>query len=132
VCPAGHDPRDGWRYVAEVEVGQATLPMLVDTGATGTLLEVEAATDAGVIDGFALGAPADQSVPTHSASSSIDVRVIDDVPVRIGGAELRVASGVGDRGDPSRQCGTRGVLGYDALRSCVLVLRRDGAAMRCE
>jgi hypothetical protein len=154
-CPAGPDRRDGWRYVAPVEIGDATLPLLVDTGATGTLLDVEAATEAGLVDGFALGAPVDEpgdepgndtgndtgtdaghdaredTVETHSASSSIEVRVVDDVPVRVGGAELRVAAGVGDRGNPTRQCGTRGVLGYDVLRRCVLVLRHDGAAMRC-
>lgn len=131
VCPAGTDPRDGWRYVAEVAVGRATLPLLVDTGATGTLLEIDAATDAGLIRGFALSGPPDGSASTHSASSSLEVRVIDGVALHVGGAQLRIAAGVGDRGDPTRQCGSRGVLGYDVLRRCVLVLRRDGAAMRC-
>lgn len=123
-CAAGRTPAEGWRYVIEVGVGGGRLPMLLDTGSTGTVIEAEAATSAGLDAGGA-------AVVSASAASRVRLRR-SRTDLSFAGTNVTVDAGVGERGTPGRQCGARGVLGYDALRRCVLVLRRDGAAVRCD
>jgi hypothetical protein len=167
-CVAGDDPRDGFRFILPVRIGDVEAPLMIDTGAEGVVVYAgtpaaaplearirELQVRAEVAD--AVGPPdetapdetapgrtgADEIVPEGSdrieevriagAASVASARVLPNVPVTLGGARLSSSVGVIDYdAGGSDECGELGVVGFRVLRHCVLVLRREGAAVRCD
>jgi predicted aspartyl protease len=123
VCRAGNDPRDGWRYVVPARVAGRWVMLLLDTGAQASAIYDRAALAP------TLASSASRAVQVAGAASVARMRVVEGVPLTVGGASLEVRVTVGP-GDP--QCGEEGLLGFDVLRYCRIVLRRDGAALRCQ
>ena len=73
-------------------------------------------------------------VTIAGAASVASARVLPRIEVELGGARLHLEVGVvehAERGDDDA-CHELGIVGFRALRHCVLVLRREGAALRCD
>lgn len=113
------------QIVARVEIPDAgTLKMFVDTGASGTVLDREAAGHLGLAFDDALRAR------VRGAAASIDVEVIrGPLLLRLGGAELEVPRAAAmPLGSLSRRLGWRldGVLGADLFRRYVVEIDYAG------
>ncbi|HEY8428732.1 MAG TPA: aspartyl protease family protein [Sandaracinaceae bacterium] len=123
VCPAGNDSRDGWRYVVPVRVAGHDASLLVDTGAQSTTVY-----DTSPLAPPLLASSAGRTIRVAGAASVVEMRVLDGVPIEIGGVTVSGRVTVG----PSRgQCGEDGLLGFDVLRRCRLALHDAGATLRC-
>lgn len=123
VCRAGPDPRDGWRYVVPVRLGGRSAMLLVDTGAESTTLY-----DRSPLAAWLLHGRRTETVRVAGAASVVEMRLVDGVPVELGGAsgEARVTIGPGHG-----QCGEDGLLGFDVLRRCRLAMHADGIDVAC-
>jgi hypothetical protein len=120
VCAAGPEPRDGWRYVVPVRVAGEQANLLLDTGAQSTTLYAGAPLAARLAGG--------RSVRIAGAASVVEMRVLEGVPLEVGGAAFdgRVTIGPGEA-----HCGEDGLLGFDALRRCRLALSADAITVDC-
>lgn len=123
VCAAGPEPRDGWRYVVPVRVAGHEAQLLLDTGAQSTTLYTSSPL------GAALLAHGDgRDVQIAGAASVVQMRVLEQIPIEIGGAafEGRVTVGPGEA-----HCGEDGLVGFEALRRCRLALAFDSVTVDC-
>ncbi len=124
VCRAGNDSRDGWRYVVPVRVDGRTTWLLLDTGAQSSTVYERTAHAPRLLE-----RGVSQVVRAAGAASTSELRIVDAIPFELGGATLENRVAVG-RGDP--QCGEEGLLGFDVLRHCRLVMRQDGLSLACQ
>ncbi len=124
VCAAGHDARDGYRFVVPVRVDGTEAELLVDTGAQSTTLY-----EGSPLAASLRSAPSARTVRIAGAASVVDMRVLERVPFEVGGASVsgRLTIGPGDA-----QCGESGLLGFDLLRRCRLALDRRAMALSCD
>lgn len=132
-CLAGGDMRDGWRYVLPVRVADQTLSLLIDTGARATTIYSTSPRVRAVL-GAMQGRP--PRIPDHlgpvrvaGAASTTNLVFFAGVPFDLGGARIENDLGVGPG---ETQCGEDGLLGFDLLRRCVIVMTRTDAALRCD
>lgn len=123
VCSAGEDPRDGWRYVVPVRLAGRTASLLVDTGAENTTLY-----ERSPLASWLLGGRRTETVRVAGAASVVEMRMVEDVPIELGGAtsDTRVTVGPGHG-----QCGEDGLLGFDVLRRCRLAMDDEGVGVAC-
>ena len=123
VCSAGADPRDGWRYVVPVRLAGRTASLLVDTGAENTTLYERSPLASWLLDGRRT-----ERVRVAGAASVVEMRLVEDVPVELGGASGDTGVTVG----PGHgQCGEDGLLGFDILRRCRLAMDDEGIGVAC-
>lgn len=120
VCPAGAEPQDGWRYVVPVRVAGQEANLLLDTGAQSTTLYASSRLAPALRGG--------RVVHIAGAASVVPMRVIDGVPLEVGGAAFggRVTVGPGEA-----HCGEDGLVGFDALRRCRISLSDREATLDC-
>lgn len=123
VCRAGADSRDGWRYVVPARVAGREVTLLVDTGAQSTTIY-----QGSPLAPLLLASPSGRTIRIAGAASVVEMRVLDGVPIEIGGA---AANGRVTVGPSEGQCGEDGLLGFDMLRRCRLVLDDSEAVLRC-
>lgn len=133
VCRAGDDPRDGWRYVVPVIIAGRTVAMLLDTGARATTLYSSSPAVRPI-----LGALGNRSaripreigpVRVAAAASVSNLVFFGGTPFELGGTmiESDIAIGPGEQ-----QCDEDGLLGFDLLRRCRIVLAHDDVALSCD
>jgi hypothetical protein len=132
-CLAGGDVRDGWRYVLPVRVADQMVSLLLDTGARATTIyasspRVQAVL--GAMEGRPPRIPENLGpVRVAGAASVANLVFFAGVPFDVGGTRMEgdLAVGPGET-----QCGEDGLLGFDLLRHCRVVLTRTDAALRCD
>jgi Aspartyl protease len=110
-------------YVAPVSLGPVTDLMLVDTGATKTILSRESKL------AQAIDMRSEPGGASESVGGEVDARrIVRDVQLVRGGAGVALDPAIGNVSAP---CRAKGVLGMDALRGCVLVLGEEELALSC-
>jgi hypothetical protein len=111
-------------YSAAVTVGGATDLMLIDTGATGSIFSDQSNIGRAIGTGSELDTPSDNVGGTVSTN-----RIVRNVPVQRGGGIVTLSPDVGKTS--SSRCNAQGILGMDALRSCLLILSENQMAFSC-
>lgn len=111
------------QYVTPVTVAGVTELMLVDTGATSTIFSDKSRI------ARAVGRGSERARPSEGVGGEKrGERRVRDVHLLRGGQSVTVNASVGE---VSASCGRKGVLGMDALRSCVLILGDKQIALSC-
>jgi hypothetical protein len=111
------------QYVTRVSLGRAADLMLVDTGATKTILSRDSKI-AQVVEGRN-----ETSAPSESVGGEVDARrMVRGVRLLRGGKSIALDPSIGG---VSASCNAKGILGMDALRGCVLVLGASDLALSC-
>lgn len=111
-------------YVTPVAAGRVADLMLVDTGATKTILSRESK----IVQ--AIEMRSEPGTSTESVGGAVDARrVVHGVQLMRGGARLAVNPSIGSVEAP---CSAMGILGMDALQGCVLVLGAEELALSCK
>jgi Aspartyl protease len=111
-------------YAAEISVSGVKGTVLLDTGATRTLVSDKSRIGE-LLRGRGLKGQQSQGV----GGAPRDNRSVSGVKVDLAGQNLALASMT--IGPVSSECGPDGLLGMDALRSCVLILGVSRAAIKC-
>lgn len=110
-------------YPVSVSVDQIAGSMLLDTGATLTVFSDESAIARKIEQ---------RSVPGASTQGIGGVRqaqrTVRNLHLRRGNSVVTLNPAIGDSGS---RCGPDGVLGMDALRSCILILGHDSLSLSC-
>jgi hypothetical protein len=110
-------------YAAPISIEGTNGLMLIDTGATSSLLQPESPLSK-QLSGRASASGNAQGVGGEAKK----MRKVPNVAIELGGAKAIVPISIGGSA-PS--CGTDGLLGIDALRRCVLVLGQSSFAFTC-
>jgi Aspartyl protease len=110
-------------YVAPAMAAGVTDLMLVDTGATGTTFSDRSRIAQAIGSGSAPG-PRSEGVGGEAGG-----RIVRNVQLRRGGGIVTLNPSVGE---VSERCGVHGILGMDALRSCLLILGEKEMAFSCD
>jgi hypothetical protein len=97
--------------------------MLVDTGATATTLSGKSQIVPAIEDGSEPG-PRSEGV-----GGEVKGRMVRDVRLVRGGRIVTLSLSIGE---VSERCGVQGILGMDALRSCLLILGEKEMAISCD
>jgi Aspartyl protease len=112
-------------YVAPVTAAGVTDLMLVDTGATGTIFSDKS----GIAHAIESGSEPDPGPPPEGVGGKVNVRrIVRDLQLLRGGRTVALNPSIGEVSAP---CDTKGKLGMDALRSCLLILGDKKMAMSC-
>jgi hypothetical protein len=111
-------------YSAAVTAAGATDLMLIDTGATGSIFS-----DRSNI-AHAVGSGGEPDSPSDSVGDTVSTnRIVRNVPVQRGGGIVTLSPDFGKTS--SSRCNAQGILGMDALRSCLLILGENQMAFSC-
>lgn len=111
-------------YVAPVTAAGVTDLMLVDTGGTGTIFS-----DKSKI-AQAIGSASEPGRRSEGVGGEVnDDRLVRNVQLLRGGRVVMVDPSIGE---VSAGCDAKGILGMDALRSCVLILGENEMALSCD
>ncbi len=110
-------------YAAAAMLDGRRALMLVDSGATATIINRDAAVSSWFSTRSRPGA-SEQGL----GGVVQDMQQVRDVQVERGGATVTLSIGVGSASD---QCGPDGLLGMDALRGCSMVLGASTMAWSC-
>jgi hypothetical protein len=110
-------------YLTSVTTVSVTEPMLVDTGATETIFSDESKIARAIESSSAAG-------PTSEGVGGIvnGSRIVRNVQLILGGRIVTLNPSIGKVSTP---CDTKGKLGMDALRSCLLILGDKKMAFAC-
>ncbi|HZP48498.1 MAG TPA: retropepsin-like aspartic protease [Vicinamibacterales bacterium] len=123
VCVNRDSPYRNRLYSTAVTVDGVAGTLLVDTGATRTIVAAPSAI------AKALSPRASDGATTQGVGgSATSMRQVSTASVIVGGASATLPLMIG-RAAPS--CGADGLLGMDALRRCVLVLGESSFAIDC-
>jgi hypothetical protein len=110
-------------YSAAVTVAGATDLMLIDTGATGSIFSDQSKI------AYAIGSGSELDTPSDSVGDTVSTNhIVRNVPVQRGGGIVTLSP---DVGKTSSRCNAQGILGMDALRSCLLILGENQMAFSC-
>lgn len=112
------------QYLAPVTTGGATDLVLVDTGATKTILSDESNIAHAIESRSELGPPSE-----GVGGEANGRRIVRDVELLRGGRLIVMNPSLGKVSAP---CGAKGLLGMDALHACLLILGRKEMAFSCE
>lgn len=110
-------------YVARATIAGVTDLMLVDTGATATTLSGKSQI-VPAIEGGSEPGPRSEGV-----GGEVKGRMVRDVRLVRGGRIVTLSLSIGE---VSERCGVQGILGMDALRSCLLILGEKEMAISCD
>jgi len=124
VCRNESSPFANRLYSAPATIGGTAGTMLVDTGATSSVVSASSP----------LGAALSTRPSTTSRAQGVGgpatvTRTVPGVSVQAGGAETTVPVAIGN---PAGACGADGLIGMDVLRRCVLVLGESTFAWSCK
>jgi hypothetical protein len=111
-------------YLAPISTAGVSDLVLVDTGATKTIVSVDSMIAQAIETNSALG--------PHSEGLGGEVngrRIVRDVHLLRGGKTVVLNPSIGEVSAP---CDAKGLLGMDALRSCLLILGKDEMAFTCQ
>jgi hypothetical protein len=111
-------------YAIPITVQGGTATVIVDSGATRTLIASESQI-AKALESRGIEGNHTQGVGGAVESS----RHVPGVEIQRAGAPVVLDLGIG--GSPAPSCGPDGLLGMDALRQCLLVLGESGLGMTC-
>ena len=111
------------RYVAPATTARVTDLMLVDTGATGTILS-----DTSKIV-RAIGSGSEPGPRSEGVGGEASGRMVRNVQLLRGGRIVTLNPSIGE---VSERCGVQGILGMDALRTCALILGQKEMAFSCD
>jgi hypothetical protein len=115
ICRNPESPFENLMYAAPVTSGEIEAVMVVDTGAT-TSVVTPSSTLGTALAGRATQGKQIQGVGTATRTA----RAVPDVPLKFGGGEATVTMAMG--GATVSTCGPGGTLGMDVLRQCRLVM----------
>jgi len=110
-------------YVAPATTAGVTDLMLVDTGATGTILSDRSK----IVQ--AIGSGSEPGPRSEGVGGETSGRMVRNVQLLRGGRIVTLNPSIGE---VSERCGVRGILGMDALRSCSLILGEKEMAFSCD
>lgn len=111
-------------YLAPITTAGVTDLVLVDTGATKTIVAADSKIGQAI--------ETDSELGPHSEGIGGEVdgrRIARDVQLLRGGKTIGLSPSIGE---VSSSCNAKGLLGMDALRNCLLVLGKDEMAFRCK
>ena len=111
-------------YLAPVTTAGVTDLMLVDTGATKTIFSADSNIARVIATNSELG-PRSEGLGGEVTGR----RIVRDVQLLRGGKAVALNPSIGA---VSASCDAKGLLGMDALRSCLLILGKDEMAFSCE
>jgi hypothetical protein len=112
-------------YLAPVTTAGVTELMLVDTGATGTIFSDKSEIARAIESG---GEP-DSGASSEGIGGEVNVRrIVRDVRLLRGGHTVALNPSIGEVSAP---CDSKGQLGMDALRGCLLILGDKKMAFSC-
>jgi len=112
------------QYLAPVTTAGVTDLVLVDTGATKTIFSEESAIARAIESGSEPGPP------SEGVGGELDGRrIVRDVQLKRGGRIVALNPSIGKVSVP---CAGKGILGMDALRSCLLILGDNEMAFSCD
>lgn len=112
------------QYLAPVTTAGVTDLMLVDTGATKTIFSEESKIAHAIESGSEVGPP------SEAVGGQVnDRRMVRDVQLLRGGRIVGLNPSIGGVSVP---CDAKGILGMDALRSCLLILGDNEMAYSCD
>ena len=109
-------------YLAPVTTAGVTDLMLVDTGATGTIFSDKSK----IVR--AIGSRGEPGTRSEGVGGEASGRMVRDVQLLRGGQIVTLNPSIGA---VSERCDVQGILGMDALRSCVLILGDKQMAFSC-
>ena len=110
-------------YMAPVGAAGVTDLMMIDTGATRTIFS-----DKSKI-AHAIGSGREVSTPTEGIGGDVTgERLVRNVQLLRGGRNVTLNPSIGE---VSASCNRKGILGMDALRSCLLILGDKKMAFSC-
>jgi Aspartyl protease len=109
-------------YVVPVTTAGVTDLMLVDTGATGTIFSDKSK----IVR--AIGSRGKPGTRSEGVGGEASGRMVREVQLLRGGQIVTLNPSIGA---VSERCGVQGILGMDALRSCVLILGDTQMAFSC-
>jgi hypothetical protein len=99
--------------------------MLVDTGATGTIFSDKSE----IARAIASGGEPDTGPPSEGIGGEVNGRrIVRNVQLLRGGRTVALNPSIGEVSAP---CDSKGKLGMDALRSCLLILGDRKMAFSC-
>lgn len=111
-------------YVAPVSAAGVTDLMMIDTGATRTIFS-----DGSKI-AHAIGGGREVTTPTEGIGGEVTgERLVRNVKLLRGGRIVTLNPSIGE---VSASCHRKGILGMDALRSCLLILGDRKMAISCD
>jgi len=110
-------------YVAPATTAGVTDLMLVDTGATGTILSDRSK----IVQ--AIGSGSEPGPRSEGVGGETSGRMVRNVQLLRGGRIVTLNPSIRE---VSERCGVRGILGMDALRSCSLILGEKEMAFSCD
>lgn len=123
-APACHSELADPMYLVPVSAAGVTDLMMLDTGATKTILSE----DSNIAR--AVGTSSEPGPRTQGLAGDIGAQhMVRDVQLLRGG---RVVALIPSVAKPSWPCKAQGLLGMDALRSCVMILGDTEVALTCE
>jgi hypothetical protein len=111
------------RYVAHATTAGVTDLMLVDTGATGTILSDRSK----IVQ--AIGSGSEPGPRSEGVGGETSGRMVRNVQLLRGGRIVTLNPSIGE---VSERCGVQGILGMDALRTCSLILGEEEMAFSCD
>ena len=112
-------------YLAPVTTAGVTELMLVDTGATGTIFSDKSE----IAHAIESGSEPDGGPPSEGIGGEVNGRrIVRDVRLLRGGRTVALNPSIGEVSAP---CDSKGTLGMDALRSCLLILGDEKMAFSC-
>jgi hypothetical protein len=112
-------------YVAPATAAGVTDLMLVDTGATGTILSDRSK----IVQ--AIGSRSESGPRSEGVGGESSVRMVRNVQLLRGGRIVTLNPSIGEV-SVSERCGVQGILGMDALRTCSLILGEKEMAFSCD